>query len=197
MADDLPPQLPTPLYLARLLMRLDLLYPPYAVPTNPEEQTEAADFLPLYEAVFTETKNPLYVLAAYRHARSWRLDVPEWVLGYLDSAVEKLWVMVRQSDPSNDSKPDVAEALGMKRLGRSTVFSEFRGDSYATDIELVERVALRLLAGDKLYLAWEIVAKEFGVNPEKVRHACDKYKHLFKHRFEPDNPPPESPSHAK
>ena len=46
MADHIPPQLPIPLYLARLIMRLDLLEPPYADPTNPSEQAEAAEVLP-------------------------------------------------------------------------------------------------------------------------------------------------------
>ncbi len=187
MAGDVPPQLPTPLYLARLLMRLDLLEPPYADPTNPTEQAEAAEILPHYQAVFTETNNPLFVWAAYRHARAWRLDVPEWVFAYLDTAAEKFCRVAREIDLLKGSEADVliAEAVGMKRVGRGTVFSEFRDDLYAAHIELAVRVALGLRAGGKRYFVWRRVAKEFGVKPRMVRRAWDNYKHLLKHLVEP------------
>ena len=192
MADDTPPQLPIPLYLARLIMRLDLLEPPYADPTNPSEQGEAAEVLPHYEAVFTETKNPCWAGAAYRYARAWRLAVPEWVLAYLDGPAEKFCGVARDIDLLKNMKADpfIAETLGMKRLGRGTVFSEFRDDLYAAHIELTVRVALRVRAGGKPYLVWDEVAKEFGVKPSKVRYAWDNYKHLVTHLFEPQTPRP-------
>jgi len=189
MADDTPPQLPIPLYLARLIMRLDLLEPPYADPTNPTEQAEAAEDLPHYEAVFTETNNPLYAWAAYRHARAWRLDVPEWVLAYLNTAAEKLLGMARdESDQRSELDALIAEAMGMKRIGRGTVFSEFRGELYAAQIEIAVQVALRVRAGGKLYVAWDEVAKEFGGKPRMVRDVWDKYKHLMQHLLPPDPP---------
>src|SRR5262245_428298 len=104
MADDAPPQLTIPLYLARLIMRLDLLEPPYADPTSPSEQAEAAEALPRYEAVFTETKNPLYAVVAYRHARAWRLPVPEWVFAYIDGAFEKFFAVAPEIDLLKGSK---------------------------------------------------------------------------------------------
>jgi len=144
--------------------------PPTWTRLIPASKPRAAEVLPHYEAVFTETNNPLYAWAAYRHARAWRLDVPEWVLAYLNTAAEKLLGMARdESDQRSELDALIAEAMGMKRIGRGTVFSEFRGELYAAQIEIAVQVALRLRAGVKLINAWDDIAKEFGGKPRMVR----------------------------
>jgi hypothetical protein len=165
---------------APIIGRLLLIYSLPPQPDDPERYAKAATVIRWHELAFAETNNPLYAWSAYHYARAAGLEVPGWVFAYLDSSAEKLWVTARRkTDPSkkSDSTALFAVAFGMKRRGRGSVFSEFRGETYAAQAWLAALVHSWSRAHGKPYLEWENVAKECGVSVTKVRRAWGRYKH--------------------
>ena len=79
-----------------------------------------------YKHVFDKTQNPLFAWAARRIARVESLPVPDWVEAYLDTCGEAL------TDPG--TKPDLRAALGMKTLGRGSIFTRYRDLKLRLDV---------------------------------------------------------------
>ncbi len=185
MSDDVPPA-PIPLWVQRLLL-------PYVSPSEPDDptrQAKTATVIRWHEAGFAETSNPLHAWFAYHHARAVGLDVPEWVSAYLDAAAAKIWELALQPPllTQREAAELIAAALGLTRLRRGTVLSDFPwGDATHDDVTRDDTTQIELAAWTyawsrdhgKPYLAWEHVATKFGVDRPTVRRAWAKYQHLF------------------
>lgn len=143
-----------------------------ASPGGSPEQTQRAIEAALWH--WKESGNPVYPWAAYRECRAAGLDLPDWVLEYLDHAAEGMWELW-QSPPQekNGIAPAVASALGVKMDGGGSAFARANKTDW---VFLGSMVARAIQRGDKEYLAVPDVARRMNRNPSAVQRAWDRYK---------------------
>jgi hypothetical protein len=158
---------------------------PYRVQSVSEPTARKADIavtlITHHETEYARTGSPVHVWRAFAEARRAGLDVPLWVLQYLDGVAETFWRWSSsgQSTPSNLSNA-IARALGMLRgRGEDTVFAEFKDVLPVMLAYLVAQSVRNPRGPQKLYLAWDDVAKTAGVPPRMVRRAWEKHKDRF------------------
>jgi hypothetical protein len=130
------------------------------------------------------TGNPLHAWTAYRLCRVTRLEMPDWVLSYLDGVAKGLLGETAQKRKKLSESAIVkalGRALGMKAPGR-----QFREFSKTLEwVEIADDVWQQLKQGDKekhrtkLKYARETVAEERGISTSTVGRAWDKAKEWF------------------
>jgi hypothetical protein len=127
---------------------------------------------------YEEQHNPLAAWEAYyvaRVHREWGIDVPEWVLGYLDRVALAL-LLDMQDEPAGEAlSARLATALEFRRRGRGSVFARRRAARAAVDIAL-EVIALLPEGNGKLEWAAGEVAKRRGVHRSTVERAYRAFK---------------------
>lgn len=144
------------------------------------------------------TGNPLHIWFAYAECRSAKLQIPEWILCYLDQVTWNLWELSRGPRPGEKNLvpdkpyPAIAKALEMDRviesgkLVRANVFKKFVDMSpWAMAYDVISLI----LQGHKDTVAGEIVAEARGASRSKVLAAYKKYIDIIPH---PKRPPPKS-----
>ena len=72
-----------------------------------------------WRACYRTSRNGLFAWKAYREARRAGIDVPQWVLKYLDGAADDLADIGKVKDP----KAPVFRALRIYTYGKNTAFS--------------------------------------------------------------------------
>jgi hypothetical protein len=136
------------------------------------------------EKLYQITGNPLHFWTAYRLCRVARLEMPDWVLSYLDGVAKGLLGETAQKCKKLSESAIVkalGRALGMKAPGR-----QFRHFTETPEwVEIADDVWQQLKWGDKQkyptkeMFATETVAKERGIKPITVYRAWAKAKKWF------------------
>jgi hypothetical protein len=136
-----------------------------------------------YQEQYSRTKDPLYAWKAYLECRVAKLELPEWVLSYLDRPAKRFWRLTHSEGPPAKPLVAIAEALEMKppttpgnkgRSGRRNIFRDHRDTQYAA---LAGKVALRINRGDGPLKAIIFdVAKESNVSKSTVERAWGEYR---------------------
>jgi hypothetical protein len=149
-------------------------------PTDRRAQI-AAHSIASHEAEYARGHNPLHVWRASVHARHAGLELPGWVLTYLDGVAHTFWNWSSASVPVPQPLPSaIAEALGMLRgRGETTVFAEFKDVGSLGLAGLVDQDRRNPRGPQKLIHSWDHVAKTAGVHPSVVRRAWHKHKDRF------------------
>jgi hypothetical protein len=154
----------------------DFLMLPFGVKPGDIEGTKRA-----VEAArfgWDESNNPVFAWVAFRTCRSAGLDLPEWVLKYLDQGADAM-VRLFEEPPKQKNRvaPAIAEALGMKTDGAGTVFRRARDSMW---VFLGAQVAALIERGDKEYMAVPGVAQEYNTSPSTVARAWKRYRAAVK-----------------
>ena len=134
---------------------------------------------------YENTKNPLYVWQAYQEARAAGITVPEWILEYLDESAAALWELRSRSEKLPNPTAAIAEALRLKKPGRSgsgTVFSEVENNAWIEHGYLVHyhmRAELKEYGRAKLSQMVANVASLVGVSESSIWRSLKKYETQF------------------
>ena len=132
-----------------------------------------------HEAAYKESQNPLHAWRAYLYCRRFDLTIPQWVLQYLDRAALKFytWSQPHGTPPAKAKvAPGIAEALELKRPGKSGRVNVFADYGNPRDWGLALRASVAIADGWKPYLAFEKVAERFGVDASTVERAWKKWE---------------------
>lgn len=116
------------------------------------------------QGLFETTSNPLHVWRAYRLARRADVDVPGWVLAYLDTCSTNL-----TTSPTTSPRA-VVSALGLGAKGGPSAIK--RADSESRKLGIVDKVlALKKVDPERGDLdIFEQVAEEFGLSASRVKN---------------------------
>ena len=131
---------------------------------------------------YEESGNPLNVWRAYVECRAAGLEIPEWVLEYLDRVGRNFWqlsMINEKKPPPDEMAPAIAVALEMKKPGKSgsgNVFKQFQDSS---GLLMACEVAWHRQDNHKLDIAYELVAKKHGKSKSTVRTAWLRYGSIF------------------
>lgn len=131
---------------------------------------------------YDRTGNPLHVWFAYAECRSAKLQIPEWILNYLDQVTENLWKLSRGPRPGEENPtpekaaPAIAKALGM----RGNVFNNFQGQDVSHQ-SMAHELICRILDGCKETIAAEEIARDWGVSRSTILAAYKKYIDIIPH----------------
>lgn len=132
------------------------------------------------ETRYRQTGNPAFVWQEL--ACSSGAALPEWVLKYLRRAA-LLMLAEGLEQPSKPIAESVAEALGFKSVGFKRRKKSGAGNPLRTadaqTFSMAKALALRLAAGEKLYLAREALACECAVSERTVRRAWSVWAWYF------------------
>jgi hypothetical protein len=135
-----------------------------------------SDLIEIERRCFAETGNPLHAWAAYSFARVVNAAVPDWVLGYLDSAARNLFDLTaehqsQQKGREKEIAPKIAAAFGI----RGTVLSGYR-DNWVVHGANVRHL---MREGHQETYAIDYVAEAAGVSTSTVRRALKRYDRLY------------------
>lgn len=143
--------------------------------------------------------NPLDVWEAIDWAYRAEIKLPSWVMSYLGAAAREI-VEVREAAETGQFLPKQAERVGralgfgVKGRGRSSCFGELalREEDeriYFDVMKITEPIIKkaangkhRFHAGVKLDFAYDIVAREWGVNRSTVVRACARVLERWRKR---------------
>jgi hypothetical protein len=130
---------------------------------------------------YERDQNPVHVWRALFLVMNFSLEkaVPNWIAEYLRSstdAVIKIYQKVKEGEKIEREAENIGKALGFGPSGKGST-SHFE-DAFILDRDkdLYARVQNKLAAGDKLYLAYEMVAKDTAWSPSVIRRAYERIK---------------------
>jgi hypothetical protein len=146
----------------------------HRVPGGKREQAER--FVEICRISAEESKNPVFAWRAYRECREAGIDLPEWVLEYIDCVAAAIDRLAGDPPAKNKIAPALADALLMKSDGAGTVFSRAQDVKW---IPLGMDVDRHISHGDKEYLAVTQAAAQNGVSPSTVWRAWKRYQACF------------------
>tara|TARA_Y100000310_G_scaffold304328_1_gene343363 strand:- start:418 stop:906 length:489 start_codon:yes stop_codon:yes gene_type:complete len=119
--------------------------------------------------LYKSHKNPIYMWEAYATCREWKIDIPEWVLSYLDDCAGNL--MTIDQPPRHSDK--VYEALRFNTSKRSPYK---RREDTETAIDVALRVQALRNQGKVLEKIYSDLAEELGLSESTVEKYYRKYK---------------------
>lgn len=136
--------------------------------------------------LYEQHRDPLRVWEAYALARAWGLEIPDWVLAYLDRASRQL-VEISQFPPKRaKSGSRVLAALEVARPGRGSVISRRRAADRDEELAgavhrlLCEKIEPHQRA--KLSVAIDDIAARYGIGRNIVERAYRAARKRWKHR---------------
>ena len=140
-----------------------------------------------YQREYERTGNPLHIWHAYGECRDYGLEVPEWILAYLDRVAKDLLIMASEPDKIPKSPaPTVARIMGMNEKGSGNVFRTFQSQD-VRDYRMAHDVICDIIADEekrgshKLDTIEKAVAKRFEVSKATVDRAYKKYADIISH----------------
>ena len=122
------------------------------------------------------SSNPVYPWIAYLECRTAGIEIPEWVLHYLDGAATGIWRLFQEPPIKNKVASAVADALGFKTAGAGSAFSRAKHSKWVYFGYLAD---LYMRQGDKEYVAFCEVADRAHVSTATVRRAWQRYRETF------------------
>ena len=121
----------------------------------------ATPFLEERRALYERTRNPIHALAAYRFARSAKIDLPGWTLELFDRWAEVLLVKRPKG------VKEIAGALGLKGGGGGPSLTS-QAETQMRHMQIAQRV-YELCDGSTLEEALAATAEQCGFSFEHVR----------------------------
>lgn len=123
---------------------------------------------------YLATGNPMHVWNAYATTRAKRIDVPEWILRYLDKASWGIREMAGDDVPRKDLAPRIARSLDLVRDGAGTPFDyDNRWWAYGRKVREFRK------RGDQLDHARRFAAEFFEVSVSTIMRGARIYDDAF------------------
>ena len=133
---------------------------------------------------FEKSGNALHVWFAYKTAReAGYRPIPEWILEYLDRVSENLYASSFPGPFPKNPASAALEALELKRSGKSGRGNPFKDFFQTEHFEMAAKVLELLQAGEKKYIAYEIVAQEYKKSEATVRRAWKRYGYFYQTKY--------------
>ena len=144
---------------------------------RPDGNTERARrAIQAAEMAWLERNNPVYPCIAFAEARTAWLPVPEWVLKYLDGAMDKARAVAGRT-PQIEISQAIGDAFGFKSAGAGTVFTRADDLTWVHWGWLVDR---KIGRGDKPYVAVRrsplAATSDTSPSESTVRRAWQRYR---------------------
>ena len=131
---------------------------------------------------FERDGNPLSVWLGYLNARNAGVDIPDWILEYLDWCARGMfWLWQESLSGEKIDHTMVAKALDVVgQPGEGNAFSKYDDGHWMI---LAEKVGIYIWKGEtKEYLAIDRVAEKFNVSVSTVQRAWKKYQTKYPER---------------
>lgn len=179
-----------------------LPYEKYDPPTDPWWTGRPARWMRELENHFTQDGNPVHVLKALALARDWEMPLPVWVVNYLFEAAQE---SMRILDAAKAGDEILKEA---ELFGRTFGFRKGPGEgSWFQQAALVDRdeamfcdviretdpkletlgQKYRFVPAQKLHMAYDIVAANWGVDRSTVVRAAMRHLRRSQVKLEEDD----------
>ena len=134
--------------------------------------------LSVLEAHYKRTKNPLYAWHAIQKSRELDLELPKWVLAYLQQSADRLLDI--QGDLGDKTQQATTESLCLKTVGGGSVFTRFRTELRNVEICLRVQDLREQRPARKDIRIYNDVGRLFCLEHAAVRSIVKKYSNILK-----------------